>query len=284
MPSSPVNFFISPRRRLLRWSFIIIGILLMGFGFLRSLNSVSPHTLWVIDNSLSMAVTDISSPSGVMLSRLDLAKGIIASGSYIIPGDHAIMSVAYGAKLETPFTRDMFALRDIVAGINPVYQWWGTTLTTPIQTIEALYGSLSSLQIIWITDGEFSDSGSLQSWKLPQANITLVGVGTPSGWPILLGYNAEWKPRYKESNGSQVHSIRDDVSLRLASQSLPAKLFFIDSLSSEAIAQIYTQSIVKSSVSLWNILWVVFCLVGIMLPRYHYLRVFEKLPTWNKNP
>jgi hypothetical protein len=69
-----------------------------------------------------MAVTDISSPSGVMFSRLDLAKQIIASGSYMIPGEHAIMSVAYGAKLETPFARDMSALRDIVAGINPIYQ------------------------------------------------------------------------------------------------------------------------------------------------------------------
>jgi hypothetical protein len=38
-------------------------------------------TLWIIDNSLSMAVEDIpSSSSGMMMNRLDLAKKLVLSG------------------------------------------------------------------------------------------------------------------------------------------------------------------------------------------------------------
>lgn len=81
MPLLPTNFIISSRRQLISFLFILSGLILIIFGFLRGLDSGSEATLWVIDNSLSMAVTDISSGSNTLLSRLDLAKQIVVSGS-----------------------------------------------------------------------------------------------------------------------------------------------------------------------------------------------------------
>ena len=66
----------------------------MVFGFFQSFDTGSDRTLWVIDNSLSMAVEDIHIGSGALLSRLDRAKQIVASGSDMRSGEQAIMSAA----------------------------------------------------------------------------------------------------------------------------------------------------------------------------------------------
>ncbi len=88
------NFSTSPRRQLVRFALIVSGLIFVVFGFLRSRDPGVERTLWVIDNSLSMAVTDIGSESGILLSRLDRAKQIIASGSLLRSGEQAIMSAA----------------------------------------------------------------------------------------------------------------------------------------------------------------------------------------------
>ncbi len=79
MSHPPTNFITSPQRQLIRFLFILSGLILIVFAFLRSLDSGIQKTLWVIDNSLSMAVTDISTSTGISISRLDRAKQIVMS-------------------------------------------------------------------------------------------------------------------------------------------------------------------------------------------------------------
>lgn len=93
----------------------------MGYSFLHTLSlSNIPKTLWVIDNSLSMTVTDIKTSSDRMISRLDLAKMIIKQKSDKILGEQAIMTAAQGARLELPMTDDRLAIENVVQGITPI--------------------------------------------------------------------------------------------------------------------------------------------------------------------
>lgn len=75
--------------------------------------------------------------------------------------------------------RGMFS--DIVHGITVQAHGGGSSISTPLEMIRLIYGSRSHLSIIWITDGEFSDSGSTLSGWTTTPDITLIGVGTRSG-------------------------------------------------------------------------------------------------------
>ncbi len=94
MPSLPTNFSSSPRRQLIRFALIVSGLICVVFAFIRSLDTGPDRTLWIIDNSLSMAVEDIHIGSGILSSRLDQAKQIVASGSDMRSGEQAILSAA----------------------------------------------------------------------------------------------------------------------------------------------------------------------------------------------
>jgi hypothetical protein len=148
---------------------------------MRSLDTGSDRTLWVIDNSLSMAVTDISSQSGIFLSRLDFAKQIVSSGSLMRSGEQAIMSAAGGARLEMAMTGDRGVFADTVRGITVQDRGGGSSVSTPLEMIRLIYGSTPHLSIIWITDGEFSDSGATLSGWTMTPSITMIGVGTLTG-------------------------------------------------------------------------------------------------------
>ena len=94
---------------------------LIGYSYIQTLDhSNTPKTLWVIDNSLSMTVTDIKTSSDRIISRLDLAKTIIKQKSDKILGEQAIMTAAQGARLELPMTDDRLAIENVVQGITAV--------------------------------------------------------------------------------------------------------------------------------------------------------------------
>lgn len=128
-----------------------------------------------------MAVEDISTGSGTMISRLDLAKHIVLSGSSQRVGEQAIMTAAYGARLELPMVSNMANLSDVVRGITPLARGGGSTVVTPLEMVRLIYGNSSHLSVIWITDGEFSDSGSTLSGSIAPVDVTFIGVGTRSG-------------------------------------------------------------------------------------------------------
>jgi hypothetical protein len=104
-----------------------------------------------------MEVQDISTASGQMLSRLDLAKRLIQA---ISPhtGEQALMTSALGAELVLPMTTDQQVWSDTVTSIRSLSYGGGSIALTPLETARLIYGDISDLHIIWLSDGEFSDS------------------------------------------------------------------------------------------------------------------------------
>ena len=54
-------------------------------------------------------------------------------------------------------------------------------VSLPLETIRLIYGDIPHLRIIWLTDGEFVDSGSTLSGFLLSPEITYIGIGTRLG-------------------------------------------------------------------------------------------------------
>ncbi len=274
----PSNFLLSPRRQLVRFLFIVSGMILIGFDFLSNLDWETDKTLWIIDNSLSMAVTDIHTESGVMLSRLNFAKQIITSNSANISGEQAIMTAAYGARLELPMTDDRWAFLNVTQGIGIIKNGGGSMVSSPLETVRLLYGKTRNLHIVWITDGEFSDSGATLSGFLSVPNISFIWVGSRSGWPILEWYTNEWYPRYKESYWQRVNSIRDDLKLQTISSAIWASLKLLDSAKSELVPiASFNQTTVTDYLYI-RLIGIICILCWLMLPKYHYH--FTKI-NWN---
>lgn len=268
----PKNFLISPRKRFIRGSFIILGIFFLILWFWNRQDYWKPNTLWVIDNSLSMAVTDIHTEKWISISRLDLVKKFVTDESKNITGNMAIITAANGARLELPMTQDHKIFQEVLSGINLISRWWWSSLSTPLETIRLIYGDTPNLNIIWLTDGEFADSGSTLSGFTSSPNIIFVGVGTPEGWPILEWYNSEWLSRFKESQGKTIVSIRDDKKLKNISKLFKAQLILKNSDSafdSELISKNTTQSSKNFSKKL--IFWFFLIVIGLMFPRYQYI-------------
>ena len=268
MSPLPTNFSSSPQRQLIRLTFIVSGLICVVFGFVRSLDTGTARTLWVIDNSLSMAVADVASQSGILSSRLDQAKQIAISGSHLRSGEQGIMTAAWWARLEMAMTDDRWVFSDVAQGITIQSQGGGSSVSTPLETIRLIYGSTPHLSIIWITDGEFSDSGSTLSGWATSPDITLIGVGTRSGWPILIGYDTDGRPRYKESDGKRVNSIRDDAMLTTVARSLDAELILLDSPSDLIpIAKSPDSNIIPPYLMMIGVLLIV---AWSMISRFHY--------------
>ena len=270
MSYSPLNFVPSHKKRFIRGCTIIFGVGLMVFSVMKS-NSSENQTLWIVDNSLSMTVEDMPSSSGIIDSRLNLAKKIIKNGSTLLNEKQAIMSVAYWAKLEVPMTDDLWILSDVTSGINPIIRWGGSTISTPLEMIRIVYGDLPNLRIFWLTDGEFSDSGSTYSGKLDTSRITFIGLGSRSGWPIPMGYDSDGKPKYKEVENKRITSIRDDASLNMVAKMLGAKVVFLDSEKNIDLSFIIDNSVsFEKNISIYIFIGWLFIAIWLMIPRYNY--------------
>ncbi len=275
----PTNFILSHRNRFIRGTLIIFGIIFLGLYFWRDLDTTdNQKTLWVIDNSLSMTVTDIGTKSGIMISRLDLAKNIIMQSSKNITWEQAIMTSAQWARLELPMNQDAIALTNVVDGITPLVRWWGSSLMTPIETIRLIYWSTPHLHVIWITDGEFSDTWASFSGFTTNSLITFIGVGTRTWWPILLWYNWDGRPKYKESEWVRVNSSRNDALLTSISKNFNTKLLTYDSdvLNNLTEIDIYSSSW-SEWISLIMILWIGLITSWLVFPRYQY---HQNLAKW----
>lgn len=275
----PTNFIISPRNRFIRGTLIIIGIIFLGlYYWWMSDNSDNQKTLWVVDNSLSMWVHDINTLSGIMISRLDLAKSIILQSSKYIPWEQGIMTVAQWARLELPMNHDTIAFKNVVDGITPILRWWGSSLTTPFDMIKLIYGNTPQLHIIWITDGEFSDSWATLSGYTNNPGITFIGVGTHIWWSIPLWYNPDGSPKYKESDWIRVNSSRNDILLTSISESIDAKYIKYDSTSQNNLNTLYSQQSWSSKwISIYMIIWICFIVSWLVFPRYQY---HHNSPNW----
>lgn len=267
MFSPPLNFIPSPWRRWLRLVLVLTWFLVIVFGFLHRIShSWDTRTLWIVDNSLSMLASDIRSGSGMMISRLDLAKHIITTKSQDMPGEQAIMTSSYLARVELPMTEDMVQFREFVRGINPIIYGGGTTAMSVLRLIDELYGQ-GGITIYWITDGEFSDVPIDITRKYP---ITLIGVGSQQGAPIIEWYDSDGRARYKMSAGKRVNTIRDDVSLSRLSTMMGSSLILLDQQVTPDLPQ---QIRYSDQISFpWaEFVWVLLVFSGLIVPKYHYI-------------
>jgi hypothetical protein len=76
-------------------------------------------------------------------------------------------------------TDNTLTLSDVVHGINIESHGGGSSISTPLEMIRLIYGNTTQhLSIVWVTDGEFSDTlETLSGWVTPPT-ILLIGVGT----------------------------------------------------------------------------------------------------------
>lgn len=70
---------------------------------------------------------------------------------------------------------------EVVNGINLLSYGGGSMISSPLELIRIVYGTTSNLHIIWITDGEFSDSGATFSGFTMIPDMTFIGVGSRAG-------------------------------------------------------------------------------------------------------
>ena len=108
---------------------------------------------------------------------------------------------------------------------------------------------------------------------LEHASITLIGVGTRSGGPILLGYDEAGLPRYKESDGKRVNSVRDDVRLALVADSLGADLIVSDSDMTPDLSHIAKSPNSNTIPPYLTILGACLILAGLVISRFRYDKI-----------
>ncbi len=272
----PTNFSVSLRSQSISFILIISGLICVIFAFARGLDKPSDRILYVMDNSLSMAVTDISGGSGVLISRLDFAKQMIASLSRVLWGEQAVMTAALWARLEVPMTDSSTSISDVIWGINVESHAGGSSISTPLEMIRLIYGNTPHLSIVWFTDGEFSDSVATLSGWTSSPTIVFIWVGTRAGWPILLGYDSDGRPRYKESDGKKVNSVRDADRLLVISESIGADLILSEWARDdiiESIAKNKNSNTIPPYLTLW---WVLLIVAGSVWSRFQY----NTIPHW----
>jgi von Willebrand factor type A domain len=191
-----------------------LGILLYRYFVIEYLPTWD-RTLWIIDTSLSMAVEDIpSTEKGMMISRLDLAKKLALLGIESIWGEHAVISYARQASVESPFLSEKAFTRDIVSSLSLIEFYGWSDSEAALSLARTLYaGSSVPIHIVVLTDGEMT--GEKQDVSLPEnLDLTFVALGSSRWGKIPLGYDAEGERRYKYFSGSQVVVSYDPISLK----------------------------------------------------------------------
>lgn len=192
--------------------FISFGLIFLWFflcGYAISSESIettpSEKTLWIVDNSLSMAVEDMKDfQSDLFTSRLNTARSLVMSGVDNIRGEHGIILYARNAGILTPFTSDHIILEKSIANITPVTDNGWSDISSVFALIYSLYSIRTTpLHIILLTDG--GDTGDSSLPPLPSnTTLSIIGIGTDTGWPIFLGYDAIGHRRYKFYEGKEV--------------------------------------------------------------------------------
>lgn len=267
MFTPPLNFTTSRGARILKNILLIVGIVLVMIGFFQEVSkSSSRKTLWILDTSLSMLAQDIRSTDDIYKSRLDLAKHIILSWSQLIGGEHALLSASQWAKLESPLTDNLSNFQDIVNGLQSQLRGGGSSIYTPLQIADSIYGQGQHIKIFWITDGEFFDMWGFSGRTYP--NLTFIAVGTPGGTNIIEWYDTAGKPQYKESGGARVVTKRSDDNIRILGEKLKARSAFLD----RYVLPDFWESIKREEFS-WNLLillGVSILLIALVYPQFSY--------------
>lgn len=194
----------SPFRFLVSALLIIGGMGLLFFSIFLPVSDNWEKILFVLDTSLSMAVEDIVSSGNLMESRLDLAKSIITSIVDRWASSYGIITYARSATLRIPFSHDRELFLDTLTGVEPTLIYGGSDVRWALDLVRMAYlASRDPIHIVLITDGGMTGEGVFP--ELPSdTSLTVIGIGTPTGGMIPLGYNLDGEKRYKYYEWSPV--------------------------------------------------------------------------------
>ncbi len=185
---NPLRAF-SKKRQFVRIACFFAGIAMLAFALLsENYQSSTQKILFVIDNSLSMAVQDVSlSESEGFVSRLEGAKKLAERFLSIKPEtvETGIVTFSRLPTLILPFTTDSMLSKNTIVGIAPLIYGGGSNLVNVVNMIDEVYGNVPNLHVVILSDGEFFDLKNVSSFKNRSAKITLVGVGTENGGHML---------------------------------------------------------------------------------------------------
>ena len=265
----------SYRRFLISWGLILLWLFLCGYAIWSEWigTTASEQTLWIIDNSLSMAVEDMKDiQSELITSRLESARAIVMSGVERTPGEHGIILYARSAGILTPFTMDREMLKKNIANITPVTENGWSDVSSVFALVTSLYSvRMTPLHIILLTDG--GDTGGSSLPPLPSnTTLSIIGIGTDAGWPIFLGYDALGHRRYKFYEGKEISVPYESKNIdRIASlYHAPVSRIEKGEDLSQVLKKLFSQSwnLPKGSSAFLILLWSVILLFWLFLHPY----------------
>lgn len=182
-------------------SLFLMSVSLIACGYIYSLideTERTTDTLYIIDNSLSMAVEDIrDTSSNIISSRLETAKDIALRMMRTEDSRGALIVYARDPAVVTPLTDDIDTLESSLSHISPVLDNGGSDVGSVFSLINTLYALHEKpLHVVLFTDG--GDTSALPLPEvIPQMDLTIIGIGTDAGGPVPLGYDALGNRRYK---------------------------------------------------------------------------------------
>ena len=128
------------------------------------------------------------------------------------------MTFASTARLQLPLSYDEAVWQSTLDTLSPVSYGSVTDIDTALASALLTYG-ITPLHIVLITDGETTTDIVTQTGVvLPESmDLTLIGIGTPSGGRIVDHYDGDGRIVYKVYEGKEVISRLDAEHLtRLA--------------------------------------------------------------------
>lgn len=229
MAISEVTF--SPRKALLRMLLLLIWAALLLYLFFSGLSkNHEPEYIFLVDNSLSMSVQDIlpidSHSSNI--SRLDTSKDFIKKFLQKKSPRAGLITFSEDITIQTPITDDIIQLENALSGISPIIYGGGSDIYKAISSVSEIYSAASNLEVIILSDAESFEKNEEKFSKNPNIHFTLVTIGTEKGGTMLLGYDTEWKPLYKQFDGKNaISAISKSASEKIASY-FSMKNFFLE--------------------------------------------------------
>lgn len=142
------------------------------------------------------------------------------------------MTFSSSARLQLPLSHDDALWTNTLDSISPVRYGSVTDIETALASAILTYGT-TPLHIVLLTDGETTtDMASATGVTLPPTmDLTLIGIGTPSGGTIIDHYDGEGRIIAKVYEGKDVISRLDIDHLEELSTRYDATLALIETLS-----------------------------------------------------
>jgi len=198
------------------------------------------HTTIVLDVSHSMNVTDWDKNGS---SRLDVAKRKIQEIVSEVPHKYGLTVFSWSPQRIIPHTQDLGLFLTFLQWVDRgnVSQW-GTDIELALQEATQDFIDENSGNIILFTDGwerASEDIADLRNvLKDTQVQVTIVGVGTKSWWPIVVGRDIFGRASYANENWTAVISRLWEANLKSLAKKIWGNYIHIDTFIPEQIWEV----------------------------------------------